>query len=163
MSSSYSMTKSSGVTGMKFKTSLSIAVFAFIASCTTFEDIDGGLNAFRGQNADSLISVIGYPDGERTVAGRRLLVWNTDETVTSIMPVTNYQSGSLSAYGSGGYGYGSYTGTTTSYVPTTSNYVCTLLVEIDRNNKIIGHDFEGNIGGCERYAAALRPYIPPTP
>ena len=132
--------------------------FLLLGACTTFEDIDSGLTTFRGAPADSLIAALGYPDGERLVAGKRLLVWNTDRNVTTVTPVTSYNSGNASAYGSSGSAYGSYSGTTTSYVPTTTNYNCTLLVEIDANNTIIGHDFEGNLGGCARYAERLKPY-----
>jgi hypothetical protein len=35
--------------------------------------------------------------------------------------VTTYHSGTISAYGTGGSAYGSYSGTSTSYVPTTNN------------------------------------------
>ena len=130
-----------------------------LASCTTFEDIDGGLSVFRGRPVDDLISVIGFPDGQRTIAGRTLVIWNTNQNVTTVTPVTTYNSGTANVYGSGGYGYGSYSGSSTTYVPSTVNYNCTVMVEIDRQNRIINHDLEGNIGGCERYAVALRPYL----
>lgn len=138
---------------------LRLVLVVIVSACTTFEDIDGGLDAFQGRSIDDLISVIGFPDGERTVAGRRMVIWSSSQNVTSVSPVTTYSSGTANAYGSGGYGYGSYSGTSTTYVPTTVNYNCTIMVEIDRNNRILGHDFEGNIGGCEQYAAALRPYL----
>ncbi|WP_298356022.1 hypothetical protein [uncultured Litoreibacter sp.] len=132
-----------------------------LASCTTFEDIDDGLDVMRGQKIDTLISILGYPAGERTVAGRRLVVWNTDRTFTTTTPVTTYNSGNASAYGSGGYAYGNYSGTSTTYVPTTVNYNCTILVEIDKSNRILSHQFEGNIGGCERYATSLKNALGP--
>ncbi|PJI92597.1 hypothetical protein BC777_1452 [Yoonia maricola] len=136
-----------------------LSALVLISACTTFEDIDGGLDAFRGKPIDDLISIIGFPDGERSVAGKRLVVWSSSQNVTTVTPVTTYSSGTANAYGYGGYGYGSYSGTSTTYVPQTVNYNCTVMVEIDRNNRILGHDFEGNIGGCEKYAAALRPYL----
>lgn len=138
---------------------LGLLLAVLVPACTTFEDIDGGLDTFQGRSINDLISVIGFPDGERTVAGRRMVIWSSSQNVTSVSPVTTYSSGTANAYGSGGYGYGSYSGTSTTYVPTTVNYNCTIMVEIDRNNSILGHDFEGNIGGCEQYAAALRPYL----
>lgn len=94
---------------------------ALLAACTTFEDIDGGLNQFRGQNIDTLVNVLGFPDAEQNIAGRKLVVWNSNQNVTTIMPVTNYNYGTASAFGTGGYGYGSYSGTSTTYVPTTVN------------------------------------------
>ncbi|WP_400083012.1 hypothetical protein [Yoonia sp. R78084] len=136
-----------------------LAAFVFAAACTTFEDIDGGLDAFQGRSINDLISVIGFPEGERTVAGRKLVVWSSSQNVTTVTPVTTYSSGTANAFGNSGYGFGSYSGTSTTYVPQTVNYNCTIMVEIDQNNRILGHNFEGNIGGCERYAAALRPFL----
>ena len=127
----------------------------FLASCATFENIDYGLSQLKGQPVDRLISIIGYPDYDRTIAGRRLLVWNTNQNVTVTTPVTTYNTGSANVYGSGGYGYGTYSGTSTTYVPTTVNYNCTITVEVDRRMRIVRHEVEGNIGGCERYASAL--------
>lgn len=145
---------------MNFRVTFFLITFLAGTACTTFEDIDGGLAQFRGQPVDSLISVLGFPDGEQTVADRRLVFWNTNQNVTTTTPVTSYNYGSVNAYGSGGYGYGNYNSTTTTYVPTTVNYNCTLKVEIDQQNRILDHDFEGNVGGCERYASALRPFLP---
>ncbi|WP_342070267.1 hypothetical protein [Yoonia algicola] len=141
----------------------SLIAFVLATACTTFEDIDGGLDSFQGRSINDLISVIGFPDGERLVAGRKLVVWSSSQNVTTVTPVTTYSSGNANAYGSGGYGYGSYSGTSTTYVPQTVNYNCTIMVEIDQNNRILGHDFEGNIGGCEQYAVALRPFLQEVP
>jgi len=140
-------------------TFIGLALTVSLFGCTTFEDIDNGLTKFHGQPANSLISALGFPDGEQTIAGRRLIVWSSSRNIATTTPVTTYNSGTANAYGSGGYAYGNYSGTTTTYVPTTVNYNCTLKVEIDQNNRILGHDYEGNIGGCEQYASALRPYL----
>ena len=125
------------------------------------QDIDDGLLAMRGMPVDNLIKILGYPDGETTVAGRRLLVWSTNRTVNTVTPVTNYTTSSASAYGSGGYAYGTGSSTTTSYVPVSYNYNCTIRVEIDRSERIVGHDFQGNIGGCSRYSQAIAAAIGP--
>ncbi len=131
-----------------------------LTACTTFEDIDSGLNQFKGQPVNSLIEVLGFPDDERSIAGRRIIIWNTNENFTIQTPITSYGSGTLNTFGQGGYAYGNYQSRTTSYVPTNVNYNCTLLVEINRKNRILGHSIEGNIGGCERYASALKPFVP---
>lgn len=136
-----------------------ISSLLLVASCTTFEDIDDGLSQFRGQPIDKLIDVLGFPDGEHSVSGLKLVVWSSSQNVTTSTPVTTYNSGNVNAYGNGGYAYGNYSGTSTTYVPTTVNYNCTLKVQVDQKNTILAHDFEGNIGGCEKYAAALRPYL----
>lgn len=132
----------------------------FVLSCTTFEDINQGLTMLEGRPIDDLINIIGFPDSEQTIAGRTLVVWSSSRDVTTLTPITNYTSGSTSAYGSGGYASGTYSGSTTSYIPTTVNYNCTIKVQIDRSNRILAHDFDGNIGGCETYAEAIRKALP---
>lgn len=131
-----------------------------ISSCTTFEDIDRGLSQLQGRPVDDLIGILGFPDGEQSIAGRRLVVWSSSQNITTVTPVTNYSSGTANAYGTGGYAYGNYSETTTSYVPSTVNYNCTIKVQIDSANRIVDYDFEGNIGGCERYAQAIRNALP---
>lgn len=116
----------------------------------------------NGRPIDDLINVIGFPDGEQEIAGRRIVFWSSSQNVTTTTPVTNYSYGTANAYGAGGSTFGSYSGTTTSYIPTTVNYNCTIKVQIDQSNRILGHDFEGNIGGCELYAQAIRKAIPQT-
>ena len=137
-----------------------LAAIGNLAACTTFEDIDGGLAAFHGQPVNTLVEVLGFPDGEQSIAGNQIVFWHSEQDVTTVTPITSFNNGTVNAYGTGGYGYGSYNSTTTTYVPTTVNYNCTLKVAIDQRNRILSHDFEGNIGGCEQYAVALRPYLP---
>ena len=133
-----------------------LAACIILGACTTFEDIDAGLTGLHGQPMNSLMSVIGFPDSQVDVAGTRMLVWSSSQNVTTSTPVTTTSYSNASVYGYGGYAYGSGTTTSTTMVPTTVNYNCTIKVMIDRNNRILNHDFEGNIGGCERYAAAIR-------
>ncbi|MGC1497815.1 MAG: hypothetical protein WA790_18570 [Sulfitobacter sp.] len=142
------------------KRNIGVLCALLLSACTTFEDIDQGLSLLEGRPIDDLIGILGFPDGEQNIAGRKLVVWSSSQNVTTVTPVTNYSSGTANAYGTGGYAYGTYSGTTTSYVPSTVNYNCTIKVQIDRANRIVGHDFEGNIGGCERYAQAIRNALP---
>ena len=142
----------------KFFVLISLAI---LASCTTFEDIDSGLNRLKGQHIDSLIAIIGLPEGTQNIAGRKIYIWNTSQNVTTTTPVTTYNYGTASAYGTGGYGYGTYNGTSTSYVPTTVNYNCTIKIIVDRNERIVGHEFDGNIGGCMRYSERITAALGP--
>jgi len=130
--------------------------FIFLTGCYTFEDIDKGLSNLYGQHIDSLIAKIGYPNKQNEVAGRKLYVWDSSQTVSYSMPVTNYNSGSVNAYGTYGSAYGTYSGTSTSWVPQVANYFCTITVEVDSSETIVAAQYGGNIGGCERYAAAFR-------
>ena len=127
-------------------------IIFFLKSCTTFEDISKGLDKYYGLSINSLIQTIGYPNGERIVAGRKLYVWDSRRTVTYSMPTTTQSSGTVYS----GMSSGTYYGSSTTWVPTTANYFCTITVEVDSSDKIINSQFNGNIGGCERYAAAFR-------
>lgn len=120
------------------KLGLLIGIFA---SCTTFEDIDAGLKNLYGKNINLLLAKIGYPNGQNEVAGRKLYIWDSRETISYATNVTSY---------------GTYGGTTTTLVPIVTTYYCTIIVEVDRNETIVAAQFEGNIEGCEKYAAAFR-------
>lgn len=133
---------------------VSLLFLAFIlTSCSTFQDISDGLDRFSGKHVDSLIDVIGYPTYQQKVGSHDLYIWDSSQVVTFSMPKTTYHSGSVSGYGGG---YGTYGGTSTTYVPQTYNYNCKITIEVDNQDRIIDWNFEGNIGGCERYAKAFR-------
>ena len=141
----------------KFFSAISLSLgIIFLASCSTFEDIDKGLSNLHGQHIDSLIAKIGYPNGHNVVAGRKLYIWDSSQTVSYLMPVTNYNPGSVNAYGTYGSAYWTYSGTSTSWVPQVATYYCIITVEVDTRETIVAAQYGGNIGGCERYAAAFR-------
>ena len=120
-----------------------IALTCTVAACSTFNDMDNGLAAMKGQPVDNLIAVLGYPSGQTTVAGRNFVVWSTARTVSGTTPVSTYNPGS----------YGGYS---TTYMPTSYNYNCTIKVEVDAQNRIVGYNYDGNIGGCQGYSKALK-------
>ena len=63
----------------------------------------------------------------------------------------------MSAFGSGGYAYG--TATTTSYVPQSYNYVCTIKLIANKKNIVENGEFSGNLGGCNAYQSAMNKII----
>lgn len=129
---------------------------AFLLGCTTGQDIYDGMTQFRGQPIDNVVAVLGTPNDERMIAGRRYVIWSTDRNVSYTMPVTNYTSGSITASGGG---FATYGGTTTTQVPMISNYVCTLTVEVNNQYIVRDFSFDGNTGGCEVYASRLRSFL----
>lgn len=135
-----------------------VAGVVSISACTTFEDIQNGLGDLsnRGAHVNELIAKIGYPNGQTNVAGQKLYIWDSSRTVSYTMPVTSYNSGTVSTYGTYGSTFGTYGGTSTSYVPQTANYRCKITVEVDSSERIRGYGYDGNIGGCQRYASALK-------
>lgn len=140
-----------------FFQSLAILLISLIITgCTTFEDIDKGLSNLYGQHINSLIAKIGYPNGQNEVASRKLYIWDSRQTVSYSLPVTTYHSGTVNTYGTYGNGYGTYSGSTTSWVPHVATYYCTITVEVNSYEIIVAAHYDGNIGGCERYAEAFR-------
>lgn len=115
-----------------------MALSALVAGCSTFDDIDEGIDVMRGKPIDNLITVLGFPDGEQTVAGRRFVTWSTSRNVSGITSVPNFTGGPM------------------TFAPTSNTYQCTIKVEVDDQNRIMGHDLDGNIGGCEGYSKAIR-------
>lgn len=124
-----------------------VLVTLALSACASTQ-IQDGMNALLGQPAEQLFTYIGYPNGETTVAGHRILIYNNNQTVT--LPTTNTArtSGSVTGYG----GTATYTGTTTYQSSQSYNWSCELRVEIDNNNIIRNYSFYGNQGGCARYA-----------
>lgn len=57
---------------------------------------------------------------EATMAAIAVALNGASASMAASMPQTTYHSGTVSAYGSGGYARGSYTGTTTTYNPAAS-------------------------------------------
>ncbi len=109
-----------------------------VTGCSTFSDIDEGMTVMRGKPVNDLIGVLGFPDAEQEVAGRRFVVWSTSRNVSTVTAVPNFTGGPI------------------TYAPTNNTYACTIKVELDEQDRILGHEFQGNIGGCERYAKAIR-------
>lgn len=117
-----------------------IATVFVSAGCSllsTFDDIEAGLVDLKGQPITAAIEKIGYPDGSSEIAGRKVYVWSTDRNVTNMRSYPSYSpSGTM----------------TPVYMTSNSNYWCKISVITDDTDVIVDHDFEGNIGGCERYA-----------
>jgi hypothetical protein len=84
-------------------------------------------------------TVIEYEDSRNAQIGR----------YTYTVPQTTYQSGTASAYGSGGYAYGNYSGTSTTYVQKQTpvyniNLWCKTRFTINPQRIITRWSWEGN-------------------
>jgi hypothetical protein len=144
--------------GVHKAVALCVALLA-LSSCATFDNIKKGLSKLRGQHIQNAINVLGYPDRERTVAGRKIYSWHNKETGSYVTPHTNYNTGS--AYnpylGSTSFNY-----TTTTYSTENYNHTCTIELVVDSSERIISSQYKGNVGGCQRYANRLATIIPST-
>lgn len=131
-----------------------VVAAATLTGCVTFGQMNQGLSLLVGQPLDTAVDVLGYPSGERTIAGRHLVQWGRSSQ--GFMPVTNTAQsfGTVAANGR----WGTYSGTTTStsYVPI--SYNCSITVQVDMTDRISGYQYNGNLGGCEPYIKRLNRY-----
>jgi hypothetical protein len=119
-----------------------------LASCQTFEDIDTGLAGLRGRPYQAAFDVLGFPDAENRIAGKRVFTWGSRNTGSYTVPTFN----SSTAYVNGKPIYIQTQGTATE----TYDYYCKIDVIVGSSGLIEHYKFDGNIGGCERYARLLR-------
>ena len=132
---------------------LLLSTILILPSCSaTFTDLQNGLDRYQGLSLNSLIDRIGFPTTQQNIAGRKLYIWDTSNTVTMSMPTTSSTSGTVSS----GTSSGTYSGSSTIWVPTTYNFNCRITIEVDNQDNIISNYWEGNRGGCERYSKALK-------
>ena len=133
------------------KPSAIIAVALILAGCATTENYEKILNTWVGSHVDSLVLSWGPPQGSFKLSnGKTVLEYTDARTVqmggyTYTTPQTTYQSGTV--YGGGSYG--TYSGSSTTYVtqqtPTYNvNYWCKTRFIADSNGIIERWSWEGN-------------------
>gem|GEM_PF-1118654 len=139
-----------------FKTTMLLYVCLVLAGCATTANYEKILQSWIGSDADHLVSTFGAPDKTSTLSdGGRVIEYVRRGNMqlggfTYTTPQTTYHYGSLSAYGRyGGSAYGSYSGTSTTYVQQqTPMYniplVCITRFRISPANKVIDWQWEGN-------------------
>jgi hypothetical protein len=130
------------------------AVAATLTGCVTFGQMDKGLASLVGEPLDTAVNVLGYPSGERTIAGRHLVQWGRSSQ--GFMPVVNTAQSFGTVTANGGWGTYSGTTTSTSYVPI--SYNCSITVQVDTADRISGYQYNGNLGGCGAYIKRLNRY-----
>jgi len=55
----------------------------FLQSCvSTFKDLESGLDKHNGLSLNTLIDRIGYPSAQMNIAGRKLYIWESSQTVS---------------------------------------------------------------------------------
>lgn len=126
-----------------------VALCALLGGCATWKQMDQGLSGLQGQSINAAISKIGYPSSEQTIAGRKLYRWGASQQSAVYMPTSSYSYGTIGTNTP-------YSNNTTggAYVPV--NYNCSITLEADSNDVIIGYQYNGNLGGCEPYIKALK-------
>ena len=151
------------IVGKPVKSLLFALLISTLTGCSTFKDLDRGLSSSHGQHIDSLIAKIGDPSGQDEADGRKVYVWDSSETVSYTNPTLSinapsvvYHSGSVDAFRRFADRVGVLGSVTTTWETKVETHFCTITVEVDDSEAVVSAQREGNIDGCERYAAALR-------
>jgi hypothetical protein len=120
-----------------------------MAGCQTFENMDAGLSGLHGQPYQAAFDVLGFPDSESSIAGKRVFTWGSRNTGSYTVPTSTTST----AYVNGQIVTVQSQGTTTE----SFDYHCKIDVIVGASGIIEHTKYDGNIGGCERYAQRLKP------
>ena len=124
-----------------------LVVTAIGLSGCVAQHLNEGLSKLTGQNIETAVATLGYPDGKREIMGKTIYIWHTSQN--TIMPMTTFNN----TYGTVGNTpvYGTSTGT--EFVP--ANLNCTIELVTNASDTIISWKWSGNMGGCQSYASSL--------
>lgn len=140
---------------MKYHVLISCAIafaITLFPGCITNQAFSERLNSLVGEPIEEAISKLGYPTGERRVAGHHVYVWSVDRSETIFVPQQSYASG----YSTGRYGMTTYHATATTMQALPVNYACEIDLEVDMENRVKSFQFSGNQGGCRPFYYRLR-------
>ncbi len=126
-----------------------------LGGCATQGKYTAKVQTWIGHHTDELISSWGPPSSSTALSsGGKVLEYARSQTVQSgggtvYLPMTNYQSGTVNAYGPTGYGSANYGGTTTQQMPfhvpsSISTNWCNTRFTTNPKSIIINWSIEGN-------------------
>ena len=145
-------------TARGLKSSAAIAFALLLTGCAvqtfpTMGVLREGLAGMVGAPVDALVQQIGYPESDVTIGGRKVYTWDHRKAFTYFVPeticrdeITFYPRGRKEVVRV----------CETHQVEKTVLHHCTIKVETDEAENIIGFSFDGNADGCERFAVAFR-------
>ncbi|UVK49123.1 hypothetical protein BPNPMPFG_006833 (plasmid) [Mesorhizobium sp. AR07] len=122
---------------------------SILYGCHTMENMDAGLTSLRGQPYQEAFRVLSFPDAESMIAHKRVFTWVTRDAGSYTVPTFN----SGTAYVNGEPIYVETQGTATEIY----DDHCKIDVIVGSSDMIEDIKYDGNIGGCERYARRFRP------
>ncbi len=112
--------------------------------------MDRCIGSWIGYPLDSVIKKWGYPEYEKNIAGKKLYVWETYDYDTDVvegtgMTITSTDSkGRETSFTSGGQ---------------LKVEFCRKILEVDKNNTIVGGQWEGN--DCPKFYVLGKKYVNP--
>lgn len=125
-------------------------VAAFVlAGCTSFSVLDKELPKLVGQPVDVAVNKLGFPNAERNIMGKKVYIWSTTQSGTSIVPTTSYSTAYI--------GTKPVSAQTTTYSTQDYTLSCTLRLIVDDKGVVRDYDYDGNNGACFAYSSRLTP------
>jgi hypothetical protein len=146
-----------------------------LSSCATTSGYEAVLQTWMGDSADHLVSSWGPPQQQYHLeSGGSVMQYERSGQIvlpgtTTYQPQTTYTNGTVSATSStGNYMNGSYGGTSTTYVPHTSDPVvlaqsCVTRFTTDAGGRIINWSWQGNACRSKAPPKAQQAQTPATP
>jgi len=131
---------------------LVIALAAIPIGCSTFEDISKGLDHLVGRDINKAISILGYPDDERVIAGKTIYFWRNSRSSTSTIPTYSTSTGYI--------GGSKFSASTTGQSAVTTSLNCEIKIITGKSNKILTWEYNGNLGACRKYSKRLSARAP---
>jgi hypothetical protein len=122
-----------------------------LGGCMTWGGFQQNLGTLVGEPLDVAIAKLGYPSGERTIAGHHIYIWAANSTGIMSMPQTTFGT----ATATGPLGTTTAYGTSTAYVPVTVRANCKIELEVDISDRIKSFQYDGNRAGCIRFNRRL--------
>lgn len=119
-----------------------------LSGCVS-QNMNNGLQSLVGQDIHAAVARLGYPSAQREMLGDTIYVWGTSQSGVLPMTETNFTTGNV--------GMTPFSGSTTSTTFVPVNYNCTIQLATDKDGTIKSWQWSGNMGGCMRYANALKP------
>ncbi|WP_347554935.1 hypothetical protein [Robbsia sp. KACC 23696] len=125
-----------------------------LAGCVTDAQFEAGVGALKGRPLSDAIQVLGYPTGERRIAGTHIVHWGAK--TTDMVPVTTFaQSTQTGSIGKTDFDT-SKTTRSTQFVPVTTT--CDINLQVNENNIIVGGSYAGDLDGCHKAIRAMDAY-----
>lgn len=120
---------------------LALLSLGVVSGCVTMESAKPAMDALKGQPVSAAIAKLGYPDGQMSIAGKNVYVWNNQDSGSYTMPTYN----TATTWVNGTPVYTTIQGSrTTSY-----DYQCKLRVIASKSDIVEGFEWEGDLEGCE--------------
>lgn len=122
----------------------------FLSGCMSFDIFEQAWPELKGKNIQVAIDHLGIPSGQYVVAGKNVYVWSTSESFTSLTASPSNTVGTV--------GNASFSASSMSYMPTTSQLSC--VVKISTDSGIIERmEYDGSNGTCFKYSERLKPLL----